>query len=129
MTLNCARNLFNMDVFSGRFSVTDNARSYVGISRLMDCTEKLSPLFPENEMVYISIGLRTKFFKYKSLLTEREESFIKIVFSKLTLTKYYQIYITKYIALTLDSYRSGLILDGVMKFCPESLKDNLNKCY
>ena len=26
---------------------------------------------------------------------------------------------TKYIEVTLDSYRSGVILDGVMKFCPE----------
>ena len=26
---------------------------------------------------------------------------------------------TKYIVVTLDSYRSGVILDGVLKFCPE----------
>ena len=26
---------------------------------------------------------------------------------------------TKYIEVTLDGYRSGVILDGVMKFCPE----------
>ena len=26
---------------------------------------------------------------------------------------------TKYIELTLDWYRSGVILDGVVKFCPE----------
>ena len=26
---------------------------------------------------------------------------------------------TKYIEVTLDSCRSGVILDGVMKFCPE----------
>ena len=26
---------------------------------------------------------------------------------------------TKYIEVTLDSHRSGVILDGVMKFCPE----------
>ena len=36
---------------------------------------------------------------------------------------------TKYIEVTLDSYRSGVILDRVMKFCPEPFKDNLNKCY
>ena len=27
---------------------------------------------------------------------------------------------TKYIEVTLDSHRSGVILDAVMKFCPES---------
>ena len=26
---------------------------------------------------------------------------------------------TKYIEVTLDGYSSGVILDGVMKFCPE----------
>ena len=26
---------------------------------------------------------------------------------------------TKYFEVTLDSYRSGITLDGVMKFCPE----------
>ena len=26
---------------------------------------------------------------------------------------------TKYIEVTLDCHRSGVILDGVMKFCPE----------
>ena len=26
---------------------------------------------------------------------------------------------TKYIEVPLDSYRSGITLDGVMKFCPE----------
>ena len=26
---------------------------------------------------------------------------------------------TKYIEVTLNSYRSGVILDGVMKLCPE----------
>ena len=26
---------------------------------------------------------------------------------------------TKYIEVTLDGYKSGVILDGVMKFCPE----------
>ena len=36
---------------------------------------------------------------------------------------------SKYIGVTLDGYRSGVILDGVMKFCPEPLEDNLNKCY
>ena len=32
---------------------------------------------------------------------------------------------TKYIEVTLDSHRSGVILDGIMRFCPEPL----NKCY
>ena len=36
---------------------------------------------------------------------------------------------TKYIEVTLDSYRSGVIRDGVMKFCPEPFWYNLNKCY
>ena len=27
---------------------------------------------------------------------------------------------TKYIEVTLDGYKSGVILDAVMKFCPES---------
>ena len=34
---------------------------------------------------------------------------------------------TKYIEVTLESYRYGVILHRVMKFCP--FKDNLNKCY
>ena len=36
---------------------------------------------------------------------------------------------TKYIEVTLDGYKSGVILDGVMKICPESFWFNLNKCY
>ena len=36
---------------------------------------------------------------------------------------------TNYIEVTLDSYRSEVILDGVMKICPEPFKDNLNKRY
>ena len=31
----------------------------------------------------------------------------------------YEAGFTKYIEVTLDSYRSGLILHGEMKFCPE----------
>ena len=27
---------------------------------------------------------------------------------------------TKYIDVTLDSHKSGVILDGIMKFCPET---------
>ena len=36
---------------------------------------------------------------------------------------------TKYIEVTLDSYRSRVILQKVIKFCLEPFKDNLNKCY
>ena len=36
---------------------------------------------------------------------------------------------TKYIEVTLDGYKSGVILDAVMKFCPEPFEDNLNKFY
>ena len=36
---------------------------------------------------------------------------------------------TKYIEVTLDGYKSGVILDAVMKFCPEPFQDILNKCY
>ena len=36
---------------------------------------------------------------------------------------------TKYIEVTLDGYKSGVILNAVMKFCPEPFEDYLNKCY
>ena len=32
---------------------------------------------------------------------------------------------TKYIEVTLDGYRSGILLDGVMKFCPEQSEQML----
>ena len=37
--------------------------------------------------------------------------------------------VTKYIEVTLDSYRSEVIQDGLIKICPEAFKDNLNRCY
>ena len=37
--------------------------------------------------------------------------------------------LTKYVEVTLEICRSGVILDGVLKICPESFWFNLNKCY
>ena len=36
---------------------------------------------------------------------------------------------TKYIEVTLDSCRYGVLLDGVIKYCPEPFWYNLNKCF
>ena len=35
----------------------------------------------------------------------------------------------KYIEVNLDGYKSGVILDAVMKVCAEPFLNNLNKCY
>ena len=36
---------------------------------------------------------------------------------------------TKYMDIILNSYGSGVILDGVLKICLEPFWDNMNKCY